>query len=498
MSHRAAATPVSNYESTDLAAFSALLRSKSLNWSQQARALKYELECKPVEQERRRVASEVHDEVLPLLARLARSVSHSGSSAQMLVRAVHGVVDKIRDLLGELHPLDLDELGLTAAISNLCARYTRAYRVRIIYKDDGDEMVLAAMQQVAIYRALQILLRMFARNDSGTLTVICESSRTDYKIRLFLRDCEHSVVRSLIGALTEPDLDEFAGWCNIAQIQVLLVASSTPHSVVISIPRQAEEKLQAEKFFPAGVGDHNQARLVELETVVTAAQQEWVQMLNREATVTGNMTVSIERQRLCRMVDELIYPDLEKLGQLAHLACDEKLAQGAHMSSSVDSSRSDMIVRIDGIRAALDSVITAVYPSELQSLTLLEMISLSVEKFKRATLINTNIVAGNVETMQDLALEKKIAIYRIVQEALHNVEKHAAASTLLVLVELTAQFVLVYVEDNGLGIAEHNNVHARGMRGVKQRAQEIGATVSWQKSISYDSGTLVTIKLPLP
>jgi signal transduction histidine kinase len=64
-------------------------------------------------------------------------------------------------------------------------------------------------------------------------------------------------------------------------------------------------------------------------------------------------------------------------------------------------------------------------------------------------------------------------------------------------VEPTKKDVVVCVEDNGLGIGESNNLDSRGIRSVKERAQEIGASVSWQKSISYESGTLVTIRLPI-
>jgi len=85
------------------------------------------------------------------------------------------------------------------------------------------------------------------------------------------------------------------------------------------------------------------------------------------------------------------------------------------------------------------------------------------------------------------------------QEVLHNAEKHSQAGTLMVLVEPAKDFFIICVEDNGLGFTEqntNNGVQNRGMRGVKDRVREIGATVSWQKSISYETGTLVTITVP--
>jgi len=461
-----------------------LLRGKSVDWSHKARTLKFDLEYRPAEQERRRVAGELHDQVLPLLARLSRHVnSMHGESAKILSETIHQVIEKIRALLGELHPFDLEELGLKAATANLCTRYSRLYKQRILYEEGDEELLLSAVQELAAYRALQTLLRMFASKNSGTLTVTSVDGKSDYQILLVLRNGQQSAARTLISDLDEQDLEALAGWCNIAQMEVRLQAGRTPHSVVLSIAKEKICSAENTASAPTMVDDQSRARLTELESVVTAAQEEWTQMLNRDATVTGNMAVSVERQRLCRLVDELLYPDLEKINLLA-----EQLEEDSALFDSVD-----------GIKQALDGVISAAYPHELQSLNLVELVGLSVERFKRATLIGTKIVAGKIETVPELTLEKKITVFRIFQEALHNVEKHAQASTLLVLIEPTSNAFVIYVEDNGMGMAAQDNgdgTHNRGMRGVRERAREIGATVSWQKSISYESGTLVTIKVP--
>jgi signal transduction histidine kinase len=238
--------------------------------------------------------------------------------------------------------------------------------------------------------------------------------------------------------------------------------------------------------------EQSQARLVELETVVTAAQEEWVQMLKGDAKMTGNMAVAIERQRLCRIVENLVFPGLESIAGLALQAKAGVGRRGADLAQP-----EELPGRIAEIKAALDNVISATYPEELVSLNLVELVRLLVERFRRATMINTRIVAGKLEHLQTLPLQKKIAAFRIIHEALHNVEKHAQATTVLVLVEPAREHVVVYVEDNGSGIGESNSIDSRGIRSVKERAQEIGASVSWQKSISYDTGTLVTIKLPI-
>ncbi len=196
------------------------------------------------------------------------------------------------------------------------------------------------------------------------------------------------------------------------------------------------------------------------------------------------------------MKKKLVYPGLEKISRLA------KDAAGKNQGGTIETlSTEDFARRIDEIKAVVDNVITATYPEELLSLSLIELIGLSVEQLKRSTLITAKVVAGKVEHLQDLALGQKIAAFRIVHEALHNVEKHSQATTVLVLIEPAKDHVVLCVEDNGLGlgigIGESGNIDSRGIRSVKDRAQEIGASVSWQNSISYETGTLVMIRLPI-
>ncbi len=92
--------------------------------------------------------------------------------------------------------------------------------------------------------------------------------------------------------MTEQELEEFSGWSNLAQMQVQLVTSRTPHNVIFSI-NSAKKGFLPQDHNISPVDAHSQARLAELETVVTAAQKEWAQMINHDAAVTGNMAVAI-------------------------------------------------------------------------------------------------------------------------------------------------------------------------------------------------------------
>ena len=87
-------------------------------------------------------------------------------------------------------------------------------------------------------------------------------------------------------------------------------------------------------------------------------------------------------------------------------------------------------------------------------------------------------------------------ILRIVQECVANVLRHTRASTICFSTETTDDGVCVVIEDNGEGFAVEEALrrHGRGLRNQQQRAQAIGARVSWE---SGSAGTRFTLWLPL-
>ncbi|WP_454909159.1 ATP-binding protein [Variovorax gossypii] len=87
-------------------------------------------------------------------------------------------------------------------------------------------------------------------------------------------------------------------------------------------------------------------------------------------------------------------------------------------------------------------------------------------------------------------------ILRIVQECVANVLRHTRASTICFSTATTDDGVCVVIEDNGEGFAVEEALrrHGRGLRNQQQRAQAIGAKVSWESS---SAGTRFTLWLPL-
>lgn len=90
------------------------------------------------------------------------------------------------------------------------------------------------------------------------------------------------------------------------------------------------------------------------------------------------------------------------------------------------------------------------------------------------------------------------ALYRIVQEALNNVVKHAAAGSVRVALEFSSERVRVYVADDGCGFDVNapraDTSRHLGLIGMRERAAELGGTMELYSTIG--GGTEVTVVVP--
>lgn len=100
-----------------------------------------------------------------------------------------------------------------------------------------------------------------------------------------------------------------------------------------------------------------------------------------------------------------------------------------------------------------------------------------------------------------LEAERELALYRIVQEALRNVAKHAHAQNVSVTLTFDSHQVTATIEDDGIGFAapETPNAYARaghfGLMGMQERAQLFGGNVYIQSE--RGKGTKVVVVVPM-
>jgi signal transduction histidine kinase/ligand-binding sensor domain-containing protein len=140
----------------------------------------------------------------------------------------------------------------------------------------------------------------------------------------------------------------------------------------------------------------------------------------------------------------------------------------------------------------------ALRPFQLDRLGLARAIQALVNTVSRATGIEFETRIGDIDAV--FPEELRINVYRIVQEALNNIVKHADATRGTVTAERTATSVLLIIADNGRGLSMEprglrEGPGGFGMTGMRERATVLNGTLH-VKSEPGD-GTLLTLEFPI-
>ncbi len=164
--------------------------------------------------------------------------------------------------------------------------------------------------------------------------------------------------------------------------------------------------------------------------------------------------------------------------------------------------QTDIVNEIKKMKELIDITITKVRqlirelrPEVLDNLGLLDAIEWQIEEFMSRTGIKCNIRKG-VKDIQ-LDKEKEIAIFRIVQEALTNVARHAHADKVTINIRKKNHDIHISIKDNGIGIDEEKlrKEQTFGLLGIKERAFIVGGEV--KVSGVKNRGTTLTVNIPL-
>ena len=138
------------------------------------------------EEERRRIARELHDEAGQLLTALlvglrtlegARKLADVKVQGQRLREITAQAIDEVGRLARGLHPTVLDDHGLGVALSRYAAEYTKTHKIAVdLTLNELDSSNLPLGVQIALYRILQEALTNVARH-SGAKAVSIRFAR---------------------------------------------------------------------------------------------------------------------------------------------------------------------------------------------------------------------------------------------------------------------------------------------------------------------------------
>jgi signal transduction histidine kinase len=132
-------------------------------------------------------------------------------------------------------------------------------------------------------------------------------------------------------------------------------------------------------------------------------------------------------------------------------------------------------------------------PSMLDDLGLIPALEWQARETSKRSGIRVQVVAEEVS--EELPEEHKTCIYRIVQEALHNIMQHAQARTVRIAVRQESNRLLLSIDDDGKGF-DPNRSRGMGLLGMHERVSHLGGALAVDSEPGH--GTRLRASLPLP
>ena len=143
----------------------------------------------------------------------------------------------------------------------------------------------------------------------------------------------------------------------------------------------------------------------------------------------------------------------------------------------------------------------ALRPSVLDDLGLAPAITNLARQFSDRNQIDVEVNGVDEQIFERLPADVETAMYRIVQEALHNIEKHANATKVVIDVTHTDTNVTIRIEDNGEGfdlqkaMRKTRSTQSMGLRNMRERIELLQGSFFIHSDVG--KGTFVEVKAPL-
>ena len=257
-------------------------------------------------------------------------------------------------------------------------------------------------------------------------------------------------------------------------------ASRARHKQLVDDLRDARDELELRVTKRTADLHDSNTRLAEAlaeRTALEQARSEWLlKLINAQED---------ERRRVARELHD-------EMGQ--HLCA---LRMGLNELKASDPARAVCLQeQVEEIERSVRRLARDLRPAALDDLGLVTALSTYVEDWSRQTGIAADFYSRNGERRLSTAVES--TLYRIVQEALTNVARHAGAQNVGVVIECASDSVIAIVEDDGRGfdpqrVGIDGSVHL-GLRGIRERAALLGGAVTIESSAGTTS---LFVSLPI-
>jgi signal transduction histidine kinase len=215
----------------------------------------------------------------------------------------------------------------------------------------------------------------------------------------------------------------------------------------------------------------------------------------RELAARSEKVREEERARISREIHDVLGQLLTSL-KLDVRWVSRQLSHGAdeHALKPVRARLDRMAQHLDTTTQTVRKIATELRPVILEDLGLIPAIEWQAKDFELHTLLQCRLVLFVRQAMLDK--EQSTAMFRIFQEILTNIARHANATAVTVSLTEQSGMLILEVKDNGRGITEGEiaGLKSLGVVGMRERAHQAGGDVA----ISGSSGEGTTVRVWMP
>jgi signal transduction histidine kinase len=280
--------------------------------------------------------------------------------------------------------------------------------------------------------------------------------------------------------LDDPEVDQSAARRLAARtaLYVPLLARGRAIGVVFAADKQARDP----RF------SNDDLRLAEIFAARAAVAVDLSERVSRDALRRIVAAQELERRRLARELHDETGQALTSI--ILGLKAIEDSPDRDAVRAAVSELRERVVTTLQDVR----QLAVELRPKVLDDFGLVSALERLTQTLEESTGISVDFestlprerLPGDVET----------ALYRVVQEALTNVVKHAGATRVSVLLTQRGESAAVVVEDNGQGFDEGRDHEGFGLVGMGERIELLGGKLHLESSAG--AGTSVVAEVPLP
>jgi len=202
-----------------------------------------------------------------------------------------------------------------------------------------------------------------------------------------------------------------------------------------------------------------------------------------------------ERQRIARYLHDNVAQDLS----LVRIGCETLFDNYPSIHIGIREKSSELSKILKRSISALRNFAYDLHPPGLEQLGLVRTVYQYCEEFAEKNKININFFAAGMDDLT-IPFDTEINLYRLIQEALWNIKKHADAASITLKMVASFPYIILRIEDDGKGFDIKDRMVSAvkekrmGLRSMEERVGLLNGKMKIQSRPT--EGTKICIEVP--